>query len=55
MKKGLDVKRLKKRIKCAKGEIPADLILRNGMIANVFTERFQKGDIAIYDGIIVGI
>ncbi len=33
----------------------ADVVLKNGIILNVFTEEFIKGDVAISDGIIVGI
>ncbi len=50
-----DLERLRKRIRCAKGEIPSDIVLKNGIIANVFVGEFQEADIAIYDGIVVGI
>ncbi len=50
-----DINRLIKVIKCAKGEIPADLVLKNCLIVNVFTGKLQKGDIAISNGIIAGI
>ena len=35
--------------------IPADLVLKNANIVNVFTERVEKGSIAVKNGIIVGI
>lgn len=54
MERVLDLGRLKKRIMCAKGEMPADIVLKNGIVANVFIGEFQRADIAIYDGIIIG-
>lgn len=44
-----------KIIKAAAGKIPADLVLKNGKIFCGFTGEFIIGDIAIVDGIIVGI
>ena len=44
-----------KIIKAAKGEIPADLIIKNANIVNVLSEEIHKGDIAIIDGVIAGI
>ncbi|MBR6328796.1 MAG: adenine deaminase [Lachnospiraceae bacterium] len=35
--------------------IKADLVLKNASIVNVFTDRVEKGDIAIKDGTVVGI
>ncbi|UCF85838.1 MAG: adenine deaminase [Desulfobacteraceae bacterium] len=49
------VKALKKRIFAARGEIPADLVLRGGRIVNVFSGEIQEKDVAIYDGVIVGV
>src|SRR5438270_7323307 len=34
---------------------PADLVLRNGRIVNVFSAEIESGDIAIYNGLIAGI
>lgn len=42
-------------IKAARGLIPCDLLLRGGKYLNVFTRRFVTGDLAIYQGMIVGI
>ncbi len=50
-----EVERLKKRIRCAKGEIPADIVLKNGYVVNVFTGDVRKRDVAICDGIIAGV
>ncbi len=44
--------------KCAnviRGLQKADLVLKNANVVNVFTEEIQKADIAIVEGIIVGI
>lgn len=46
---------LEKRIKVAAKKIPADLVVKNGTIVNVFTGEFMSGDIAITEGMIVGI
>lgn len=46
---------LKKRIKVAKKEIKADVVVKNGRIVNVFTGDITEGDIAIADGYIAGI
>ena len=39
----------------ARGDAPADLVLKNCSIINVFTSKIEQGDIAIADGTIVGI
>lgn len=39
----------------ARKQIKADLVLKNASIVNVFTDRVEKGNIAIKNGIIVGI
>lgn len=51
----ITVKALKKRISAARGQIPADLVLKGGQVVNVFSGKIQKGDVAIYDGVIVGV
>ena len=45
----------KRHLKMAKGEIPADLVLKHGRIVDVFNERLIREDIAIADGKILGI
>ena len=47
--------KMTKRINSANGKIKADLVLKNARFINVFTESIESGDIAIADGIIVGI
>ena len=49
---------LEKYIGCsqaARKQIKADLVLKNASIVNVFTDRVERGNIAIKNGIIVGI
>lgn len=47
---------LKRLLRAAKGELPADTIITNGKIVNVFTNSIEEGlAIAIKDGFIVGI
>ena len=44
-----------KNIKIARGMDLADLVIKNANIVNVLTEEIYKGDIAISNGLIVGI
>ena len=46
---------LKKRIDIAMGKIPADLVIKNCKVVDVYTGRILEGDIAISDGLIAGI
>ncbi|WP_455500631.1 adenine deaminase [Gemmiger sp.] len=46
---------LKRQIAAGRGEISADLVLKNARIINVFTNEIEKGDVAICDGFIVGV
>jgi adenine deaminase len=50
MKKGLV-----ELIPAAKGEIPADLILANGKIINVFNNEIEQANVAIYGDRIAGV
>ena len=46
--------KLEKYIGCSEASrklIPADLVLKNASIVNVFTDRVEKGNIAIKNGI----
>ncbi len=50
--------KLEKYIACSKAArklIKADLVLKNARIVNVFTDRVEPGNVAIKNGIIVGI
>ncbi len=46
---------IKNRIQAARGEIEPDLILKGGMVINVFSHEVIEADVAIYDGVIVGL
>lgn len=47
--------KLSLKIAVARGDQPADLVLRNGKILDVFTGKWLEGDVAIHDGVIVGV
>lgn len=49
------VKKLTARIRAAKGEVSPDLILKNGLVADLFSGEMIRTDVAIFDGIIVGL
>lgn len=42
-------------LNAARGDVPADLILRNGRVVNVFTGELEDADVAVLDGVIVGV
>jgi len=42
-------------ISVAKGELPADLVLANAKVVNVFTGEIEPGNVAICGGVIAGI
>lgn len=46
---------LKKLIDVAAGRIPADLVIKNCKVMNVFSGEITSGDIALSDGMIAGI
>jgi adenine deaminase len=43
------------RLAVARGDEPADLVLRNGRILNVFSGETEHSDLAVFDGCIAGI
>lgn len=51
----VDFSILERRILVAGKKIPADVVIKQGKILNVFTGEFMEGDIAIVDGMIAGI
>ncbi|MCX5846190.1 MAG: hypothetical protein NTW12_07515 [Deltaproteobacteria bacterium] len=55
MKKNSMIEALKNRIRAARGEISPDLIVKGGRVINVFSHEVLEADVAIHDGIIVGI
>ena len=46
---------MKQLIDCAMKRAECDLVIRGGRILNVFTGELEEGDIAVKDGVIVGI
>jgi len=46
---------MRKAAAVAAGERPADLVLKNAWVVNVFTEHVRRADIAVFDGIIAGV
>ena len=46
---------LKKLISVARGEIPADLVLKNARIINTFVGEVEQGNVAIYGDRIAGV
>ncbi len=46
---------LKERIRAARGEIEADLVLKGGRVIDVFSGQIQEGDLAVHGGFIIGV
>ena len=51
----MDKKMLTRKIAVAAGKEPADLVIKNGKIIDVFNGEIFEGDVAIADGYIAGI
>ncbi len=51
----MDTARIQKRLKVARGEADAEVVISGGWLANVFTGEWLCQDIALYDGVIVGL
>jgi len=49
------IHKLRHRLLAARGEIPPDLVLKGGSLINVFTREIYEADVAISDGVIVGV
>lgn len=49
------VDKLKRRLQAARGELPADLVLTGGRVANVYTGEWLQQDVALFDGVILGL
>ena len=49
------ISRLKRRIQAARGEIAPDLVLKGRSVINLFSCEILETDVAIYDGVIVGL
>lgn len=51
----MSVEQKQQRIEIATGRKKADLVIKNANIVNVFTNEIILGDIAVHDGLIVGV
>ncbi len=51
----LEIRRLRRLIAVARGEMPADLVLSGGRVANVFTGELLREDVAIVGDRIAGL
>jgi adenine deaminase len=51
----VNVEKLNRRIKVARREAPADLLLQNARVVNVFNGEIENASVAICDGIIAGV
>jgi adenine deaminase len=49
------MEKLQRRIQIARGQLPADLLLRNAQLINVCSGECYPADVAVADGLIVGI
>ncbi|MBQ7058138.1 MAG: adenine deaminase [Firmicutes bacterium] len=47
--------KLKRWIDAAAGRIPCDLLIKNVQLVNVYTGQIRKTDIAVFDGVVVGL
>ena len=50
-----DLLRKQKIVDVAAGRKPADLVLKNAVYLNVFANELSQGDIAVAEGVIVGM
>ena len=46
---------LRRRLAVARGDEPADLVVRGGRVLSVFTNEWLKTDVAIVDGVVAGL
>ncbi len=51
----LDLQRIQRRLQAARGEVEVDLVIAGGLVGNVYTGEWLKQNIALYDGVIVGV
>jgi len=51
----MSMERLQMQLQAARGEMPADLVLAGGQVACVYTGEWLRLDVAIFDGLIVGL
>jgi adenine deaminase len=46
---------LKRRLAVARGDEPAEVVVRGGRVLSVFTKEWLEADVAIVDGFVAGI
>jgi adenine deaminase len=46
---------LERRIAVARGDVPADLVVRGGRVLSVFTREWLEVDVAVADGVVAGL
>ncbi|HXG77295.1 MAG TPA: amidohydrolase family protein, partial [Gaiellaceae bacterium] len=46
---------LKRRVAVARGDEPADLVVRGGRVLSVFTREWLDADVAVADGVVAGV
>ena len=46
---------VKELLAASRGERPCDLLIRGGCVANVLSMEYESADIAVHDGVIVGV
>jgi adenine deaminase len=49
------MERLRRRLAVARGDEPADLVVRGGRVLSVFTKEWLETDVAIADGVVAGL
>lgn len=49
------LREMKERIKAARGEIAADLVLKGARVVSVFSGRISEKDVAVHKGVVVGV
>ena len=50
-----DVAELQRRVAVARGDEPADLVVRGGRVFSVFTREWLDADVAVVDGVVAGL
>jgi adenine deaminase len=46
---------LQRRLAVARGDEPADLVIRGGHVLSVFTKEWLETDVAVVDGVVAGL
>ena len=46
---------LRRRLAVARGDEPADLVVRGGRVLSVFTKEWLETDVAVVDGVVAGL